>query len=459
MKIYISKSSFWIFLILGVFLFTKGDPFQIRISDTNIYFLTGLKIFEGHILYKDIFFTNFPLFPYISIFYGLLTGWNISYFFATALFEIGIISLLIYKISFVHSKNVFFSLLSVVIYLFSFLVLATSDHQTGVFTANVLSLLGYYIFLKNKFSFSGILLACAVLTKVYFLPIPAALILYVLFKNRSDAIRLLCGFLITIILILSFFFIQSKGAIFQNIFLYSLQRTQGVSKLSLIQFFILKDFVLCLLLLINLSKIKNKNYFGFLSLFSILFLILYKDVYYLYLNFLAPFLSISLVFLLPIIHKNRDIKLLFYSLISFSILISISTYVASYKGLQKISNPESIVQIIQNENPSYLYGINTITPTLSYLSGVPLLNGIIDTNENRFLTGNLHANELTQDAIEKNALIVTKSAVYPEYGIDEKYLSAIFDKKQLGDCRQIYSQPVQFEGPENALSIVSCRKN
>src|SRR3989344_2258851 len=98
MKTYISKSQFWIFVILGVFLLVKADPFQIRISDTNIYFLTARQILEGRVLYKDIFFTNFPLFPYMSILYGFLTGWNLTYFFATPLVEIAIITLLIYKI-------------------------------------------------------------------------------------------------------------------------------------------------------------------------------------------------------------------------------------------------------------------------------------------------------------------------------------------------------------------------
>lgn len=452
------KSIFPLLALCIIFLLLKHDAFTIRISDTNIYFYTARELLQGKFLYKEIFFTNLPLFPYISVLYGTLVGWRLEYFFAIPIIEILIISFLIYRISFYHLKKSLIACVPVAIYLFSFLILATSDHETGVYAANIFSLLGYYLYLRKKYIFSGMLFALMILTKVYFLPIFLALTIFVFFENKNGLKKIVVSFICTIAVVIIPIYILSDGYMLNNLLAYSSERHQGVSKISLLQFFAIKDFILFGLLMLGFLKLRAKNFFAFVSFFSLLFILLYKDVYYLYLNFFAPFVAISTVLWLPKIFKNKELSFAFFAIIFISIFLSTSSYLSSYKDLQKVKNIESVAQKIIENNPDYLYGINSITPALSYLTDIPLLDQIVDTNENRFLTGNLSANTLTKKALESNTLLVTKSAVYPEYQISELFMSAIFDKSLLTKCSQLHSEPVDFEGLENRLVLIRCHK-
>lgn len=452
------KSILPLSVLFIIFLLLKHDAFNIRISDTNIYFYTARELVQGKFLYKEIFFTNLPLFPYISVLYGTLVGWRLEYFFAIPIIEIFIISFLIFRISLHHLKKSLIAYIPVTIYLFSFLILATSDHETGVYAANIFSLLGYYFYLKKKYIFSGIFLALMILTKVYFLPIFLAFVMYIFFKNKNSLLKIALSFIATFTLIIIPIYILSDGQMIKNLLAYSSQRQQGVSKISLLQFFALKDFILVGLLTLNFTRIREKNFFALLSIFSLLFILLYKDVYYLYLNFFAPFVAISTVLWLPKILKSKELSISFFAIIFISVLLSTSSYLSSYKDLQKIKTVGGIVAKIQENNPDYLYGINSITPALSYLTGIPLLDQIVDTNENRFLTGNLNANTLTKKALESNTLFITKSAVYPEFQINDLFMSAIFDKSLLTKCNQLHSEPIDFEGLENKLTVVKCQK-
>lgn len=457
-SLFFSKTTLPLYAIFIFFLLIKHDAFNIRISDTNIYFYTAQEILKGKLLYKDVFFTNLPLFPFISVIYGTLVRWRLEYFFAIPIIEIIIISILVFRISYHLSKNILFSYIPVVIYLFSFVVLATSDHETGVFAANIFSLVGYYLFLKRRYGFAGFFLALCVLTKVYFVPIPLAIFTYQYFQDKKDLLRIFSSFSTTLFITLLFFFIQSDGALIKNMLVYSTQRHQGVSKISLIQFFALKDFILFSILLFNIFKIKQKNFFAFFSLFSILLILFYRDIYFLYLNFFAPFIAISFIGFAYAIFKNKDLRLGFVVVLSVSVFLNISAYLSSYQNLQKIKNITTFVNTIKKERPEYLYGINSITPALAYLTNTPLLENIVDTNENRFLTKNLNASDLTNSALKSKTIFVTKSALYPEYRIDELFMSEVFNKNLLNNCKVIYSDFVEFEGPENKLSLVTCHR-
>jgi len=452
-----SKESFIFILTILLFILIKYGSPQIRISDTNIYFYTARSLFDGNILYKDIFFTNLPLFPYVSLIYGVITNWNLQAFYATPIFEISIVSFFIFIISQKMSKHLTYSIIAVVLYLFSFTTLATSDHQTGVFSASLFAVIGYYFALQKKSILSGVFFGLAVLTKAYFIPIPLAFILALFFENKKELYKTLFGFLTTTTVIFAFFFLLSGGTIISDIFLYSLIREQGLSKFGIFRFFIFKEIILSILFFINFSRILKKDFFGFFSFVSVLFLLFYRDIYFLYLNFLIPFLALSSIYWLEKFSHKKDLQIAFLAGALILSTLSINSYLTSYKDLQTIPQIKDITQTIKNLHPSSLYGINSITPALSYLTGIPLFDGIIDTNGNRFRSKNLDASILTKKAITNGALLVTKSAIYPQYQINEIFMSEIFDTPQLNNCELILSEPVRFEGTENALSLVFCK--
>ncbi len=455
-------------ILLLIFFIFKLTNFGIRLSDSNIYFYTGYKILQGEILYRDIFFTNFPLLPYISSIYFLLTAGNLKLFFLTPTIEVCTIAFLIYQITYKNNKDIFLALTSSILYLFSFIILSTSDHQSGVFIASLFALLSYYFYLNKRHLLTGIFIALALLTKVYFIPILLTYLAIFIwpaspelqrgeeqkFKNLQ---RFLIGGVITSLIILLPTVIFAFPDFIKDVFAYSLTRSQGVEKSAIAWFFVTHDFPLFILLLFNLLMIIKNKFFGLLSLFGILFLFLYKDIYFLYLNFFVPFLALSYSEFHKTIQKNFGVQKFIIPTIIFCFLIfSFVTYVTGFKNLQKI-NPDRAVAIIKKEQPKFLYGVNDITPALSYLSGIPLLGNVIDTNSNIYRKGFLNSKKMTEDVVEQKSIIVTHGLYYPDAGVNEEVVDEIFDKSQIKkSCRLIGSFPVQMEGPENRLNLLKC---
>jgi hypothetical protein len=478
------------FLILAsCFLLLKVTNLGIRLSDTNIYFYTGYQLLQGKILYKDIFFTNFPLLPYVSSLYYLLTFKQLPLFYFTAAIEAAVTGFLIYKIVLKQSKDSLLSALCSSLYLFSFMLLSTTEHQTGVFLASLFAVASYYFYLEKRYLFMGIFIALALLTKAYFLPIFATYLVILFFdqrgeKNRggksekkhstvissvserspgishfirNDILRFVVGFTITIFIILLPSLLLAPHDFIKDVFQYSLTRSQGVSKMNILWFFITHDLLLFASLVYSIIMIRKHLFFGLLSIFSIIFFFLYKDIYYLYLNFLLPFLCLAFANLYQDITKRIELqKMIIPSIIIIFLIINFFIYMNGYRNLQKIENIEVLTQAIEQANPQSLYGINSLTPVLAYLTDTPLLNGIVDTNPNIYRKGYLNATKMTAVALKDRSLFVTQGLSYPEFGVEQPVTDEIFDTKIMKNCRLVQSLTVKNEGPQNRINLISC---
>ncbi|MBI2613861.1 MAG: glycosyltransferase family 39 protein [Candidatus Levybacteria bacterium] len=445
-------------LFILFFLLLKVDSNSIRLSDTNIYFNIAYQIFNGKLLYKDIFFSNFPFFSYVSSLYYLITGKNIELFYFTSSLEIAIITTFIYLVVYKKTKDYIISIISVVLYIFSFIVLSTSDHQTGIFTASLFAILGFY-FLKEKALLSGVFLAASFLTKAYFLPIVLAFYGYLLLqKDKEKIIKFSIGFILVSLFILLPFLLLAPKEFLSDIFGFSLTRPVGLSKLNIMWFFITKDFLLFILLIFNLLNIRKNILFGIMSMFSIIFFFGYQDIYYLYLNFLPPFLCISLYeFVFFLKNKFNLQKLVIPTIISFFILLNLFTYVSSYRNLGKIEDVSKITEIIKKEKPDYLYGVNDITPALIAITKIPALENVNDAHEYFFTRGVYDKNILTDKAIKTKTIIVTHGADYPDYDIKQDILDNIFVKEAIyKNCKKILSVPAISEGDANRINLFKC---
>lgn len=484
----------YFFLALPFFLL-KITNLGIWLSDTNIYFYTGYQLLQGKILYKDIFFTNFPLLPYISSLYFLLTAGNLPLFFFTSSIEAILVGFMIYIIVLKECKSKLQALLASSLYLYSFIVLATSNHQTGVFIASLFAILAYLFFIKQKLFLSGVFIALALLTKAYFLPIALALFITLLFtqtkksnnlaikqiNNSDDSYRpalparfaarragrqnqtlvyFLSGFFLTILIILLPSLLLAPHDLFRDVISYSLTRSQGIPKGNIARFFLIHDGVYVLLLFWNILMIRKRLFFGLVSLLSLIFFLLYQDIYYLYLNFHIPFLAISFPTLYSLLQKTFSLqKMVLPTIIGIILLINLSIYIASYQTQQKIENIQSISALIKKQSPDTLYGINSLTPALSYLTNTPLLDNIVDTNENIYRRGFLDKKILTRSAISSEAVLVTSAAIYPEANANYPLLGGIFEEELIKkSCRLIGTFFIKPEGVENAINIFSCKK-
>lgn len=450
------------FVILAlIFLFLKLPGAGIRISDTNIYFYTAYELLNGRLLYKDIFFTNFPLLPYFSVLYFILTLGNLAAYTFTAVFEVICAGFIIYKILLEKKLNLETASITLSLYFFSFITLTTSDHQTGVFLASVFSLATYYFYTHRKASLMGVFIGLCLMTKAYFFPVFIAFFLALLFEDRKKLSYFLTTFFLTIFLILVSFVATAPNSIYNNIFEYSLTRAQGVPKLGVMQFFAIHDFILILLFFYSILRLRQNIFFGLLSTIGTLFVIFYKDVYYLYLNFIVPFLCLLLPQLISEVTRKFNLSKNTLALaISFVLTVNIVVYLSSYQSLQKIENIDEMVKFLKSQDNEYIYGANDIAPALAYLSKKKLVAGVVDTNENIFLKGYLDGDKLTREAIANDALIVSHGMYYPQYNIDQPLNGKMFKTDLIEKkCKQKATFSERMEGISNKVNIFSCSKN
>lgn len=447
-----------LFGICLLFLLLKLPNVGIRASDTSIYFYTAKELLSGKLLYKDIFFTNFPLLPYVSVLYFLLLHGSLTAYFATPLFEAVATAIMIFVIARQKAKDTLLASMSSLLYLFSFIILSTTDHQTGVFLASFFATVSYYFFGRKQFFLTGIFVALALLTKAYFLPIVLAYGIFLLIKKPKGLFMFVVGAALTALVVLFPSLLFARTDLIKDVFAYSLTRSQGIDKGGIFWFFFLHDTVFVILLLFNLMTIRKNLFFGLISFFSILFLIGFQDIYYLYLNFMVPFLCLSLpcfiVFLQDTFHPQ---KYLLPSLLVVFLCYSLTVYFVGYRNLQKLYTIDKMVATIRKENPSVLYGVNGVTPALGYLSNIPLLENIVDTNDNIYRKGYLNAHQFTADAITQKAIIVTEGADYPEFAIKQDVVTEIVDTKLLAaHCLLFASYPFTSEGLVNRINLFRC---
>lgn len=445
--------------LIVAFLIFKITNNSVRLSDTNTYFNIAYLMSHGKILYKDFFFSNFPLFQYVAFVYYFLGGKSLEFFYFTASIEASAITLIIYFATYKKTKDYIVSSISSMLYIFSFMVLSTSDHQTGVFTASLFGVLSYLFLQKRKYLISGIFIAATVFAKAYFLPILLSFFLYILIKKGwKNLLRFFLGFMLAGLVILLPSLVQAPQQLISDIFGFSLTRPTGLVKANILWFFILKDFLFFVLLLFNLLNIRKNILFGLISIFGIVFFFGFQDIFYLYLNFLAPFLCLSFYEIYSFSTKRLNIqRFVIPTIILFFVLINLFTYVSGYRNLGKVKDFDQLLKTIDAEKPDYLYGTTDIAPALTALTNIPALENVNSAHEYFFIKGMYDSKFLTERAIKTKTIIATNGAYYPKLNIREDILDRIFIKEEIyKNCKNILSVPAFSEGIVNRINLFKC---
>ena len=158
---------FLIFLgVILLFLIINISQIGFKFSDENIYFYMGKLILQGQLPYQDFFFASPPL--QIIIIAGFLTLFGSKIIllkllpiFASIISSIFIFIILKKRFSSLHG------LLASTLYLFSFVVLTTTDHSTGIHLATMFLVIGCYLIYEKKYFLAGILVSLSLLTRLY----------------------------------------------------------------------------------------------------------------------------------------------------------------------------------------------------------------------------------------------------------------------------------------------------
>lgn len=441
-----------------VFFIEKYVHAGIRLSDTNLYYAMGEAVLHGKFLYKDIFFTNLPLFPYISAFYTILSGKNLIFYYLTGSLEAIVCYLLIFIIGYIKTRDFVISFLGAILFLFSFTILYISDSQTGVFTASLFLLLGYvYIEQGKRYVTGGIFLALCLLTKAYFAPVVAAFFIApLLAKSVKSVIKMVTGFSFAFAFIAGPYLITFPSEIITQLS-YAGMRSVGFPKLELLKYVATFDFVLLCVFAASFIVWKKNNLIAVASLFFVLYFVIRGSVYPIYLCMIIPLVSIHAQEIGHILQRRMQNKKILPIIISGYIISMFFIYINDYARLGMVNHIEEMSTRIRKEKSSFIYGVADLAPALSQKTGLPLLEGIIDTNAEIYQKGFLDKIKLSELAVQKKAVIISEGIYMPQYKIDEKMDDNTFDKKfLLAQCKEISHYPVQGQELINRIYLFKC---
>lgn len=434
----ITIKNFGVFGVIFFFLFIQFINQKVILSDTGIYLYIGQKILSGQILYKDLFFDNLPLFPYISAIYLLIFNGSILAFFYTSALECAGISYLIFKIVLKKYNNFYYAYSAVLLFLFSGYTLLISRFQIGITTATLFIILSYYLLLQKKGIWAGIFMAICVLTKIYFLPIAFAITIWAFLDlDKKVFYKYVVAGAITSIIIFAPFIYLAPNQVFDNIIKFNLiTRSTGTGKWGALGL-LLKSDLLLLLLSSILVFIKKEKLIILIYLTFLIFFIFYKDIYYVYFGILIPWLAIGCVGIVNIYNKPWELIFVMSIIIT---LPNLYNFFATTKDIGNLNNYQKMVDDVKAVNPSYIYGDLDIAPILAYSTNIPLLNNSVAVDQNLFRSGILDKHKLLEQVKLENALVVTYGVNYPNEKIYEEIISEIIDKNEFkNSCKLINS--------------------
>jgi hypothetical protein len=122
-----------------------------------------------------------------------------------------------------------------------------------------------------------------------------------------------------------------------------------------------------------------------------------------------------------------------------------------------LDESKEMAKIIKKENPEYLYGTMEVTPALAYLTGIPLLDNIIDTNDNLFYKGVLNTQTLTRRLFSKKTILAAKGMNYPSSNVYKPVSGPVIDEETvMKRCKKIFDSPIKTEGAINNITLFKC---
>lgn len=426
-------------------------------TDANLYLYYADQIAKGATLYKDLYMTNLPLIPYVSVLYKYITFGSLQGYYMTACIE----ALLSAAVLFVCLKKIyksdFIAFIGNLFYLTTFLIFSSANHQNGNLFAVLMFTIAYLCFLYKRYVFAGIFLGLALCAKAYMLPVIAAFFVFVFIKEKKDTLPLVIGMAVTTAVILLPTLLFAYKDFVHELFGYSLTRAAGFNKWGILESFVTNDPIVAGLLVYTLIRWKRLLFPALATGFTLIFLLLYQDIYLLYLTMVVPFAVIALGDVFVSINKHPKSWELTVALTTIILLFqsfTITRYINSIQGFMTIPNRDEFISIIQKEKPQYLYGEYGIVQGVSYLSGIPMLEGVSDTNRKMFLSGVLNKDTITAKIKKTKTILIAYS--YND-NIDIATASAIFNWGELkNQCKIIHSQNFTMSYPVNTIDIIKC---
>ncbi|MFA6000203.1 MAG: glycosyltransferase family 39 protein [Candidatus Paceibacterota bacterium] len=457
-----NKYKSW-YIALGTVLFfilAKLSTLSFRFGDENVYFYMSQAILDGLLPHRDFFLADPPVFVYIMAFFKMLFGSHLILFKTLPIIFDSISAVLIFLL--LKDKNRL-AFLAPVFYLASFTVISTSDYVTGAEIMIPFILLALLFDQKGRPLWSGVMWALACLCKLYAGPALLGFLLYKVIKKEWGNLKeiILGGLLTTFIIMLPFFLLAPQQT-FYNLFTHQFNRPVGINKWNIFAVFLKFEWLFVLGGIIAIFKIKNRIWI-LPFVFSALFFLLYRDLYYLYLHILMPFIIILFVELSEKIYEKQ--KELFYFVVALIVIIffySASAYNDTYQGEGIFRNPGEVAEALRNTPEDLpVYGLQEVTPLVALMSGKKIFQNIIDTNTQNFASGTHNKIKISEEAVKEGIYLVTRVGYYPAQGVVDTGFENYFDRGTFDKyCTpyMAFDHP-SFNDPLNQIKIYKCKES
>ena len=451
---------------LGLFLYIKLGNLSLRFGDGNAYIYMARAINDGLVPYKDFFLADPPVFPYFLSLVRLFVGNHLIIFqLIPLLLEIGS-ALLIYL--YLRNKGLNWAPVAPLIYLFSFTILSTSDFLTGLQLVNFFIILAIFSYEKKWPGVSGVFWALAVLTKLYAAPALLGFLIYLYIQHDKIQLKkvIIAGF-ITSFMVMGPLIIISATKIINFIIIHQFNRSNGLNKIDVVFFYFKKEWLFLVLACAG-SYIIRKSYLVYSAGLTILFFLFFKDIYYLYLGSLMPYLVIAMIYLLEKISSytmpakltNNWLRglIVIYAIFLIS---SLNDYAKNFAILGRFTNLQEIAQFVSKlPNDKKLYGSHEVAPLVALASNKELLNNYIDTNGQTFVSGANDRDFLSNALVNQGGYLIGRIMHYPDLGIYDIGTSSYFSTDIFKiHCLRIKDFPSTGNESDNQIVIYQCDKN
>ncbi|MFH1354067.1 MAG: glycosyltransferase family 39 protein [bacterium] len=459
----IGLAEYGLMFALGVFVLLKIIYSFPRFSDGNAYMYMAKLVAGGAVPYRDFFLASPPLIVYVFALFGKIFGFSWRTFnYLPVSFSV-VDGLVIYTLF----RNVFGKLArlsAVIVYLFSFTVLSTTDFYSGIHLALTLALLGVLAMVRRWPLLAGLLFSLAVLGKLYMIVIIGALVVYMLFRQKwLETLKILIGFVAVTGVVYLIFWALAGSQFWNDIFLNHLDKVEGIPKGRVIKFFVLHDW--WLLLAVPLSLYWRRWMLGLIALpiiFWGIFLMVFPNIYYVHFKLLVVWLA--LLWGWNIMQMWKRWPGLRTATVAVLLLAAIAgTGVWQWRGQQAEAAVitdvgdmvKSIARLTEGEKP--VYGDYTLVPLLALEANRPIFGDYIDVNPMYFDAGIFDYARRGEELKEAGVnTIITKGLVNESGRLltgPETVLPLDFFSKY---CRMARTWPIARDYSHNAVIIWRC---
>lgn len=429
-----------VLITLAIFLLIKSEGFFYRFGDGNAYFYMAQQVLKGIFPYRDFLIADPPLLIFLLAGIKLVIGSNILLFQVVPIFLETITALILYLE--VKKKLPNYAKFFPALYLFSFLILSTTDYLTGLHFITFFIALGY--FFRHKPYLSGFFWGLATLIKLYVIPGFIGWLVWLKISKQPERLKkTVLAYVGTGVVFMLPFLIMAPKAVVDQIIIHQFNRPAGLNKLSVFRFFILHDFLL--LCVSTATFFLNKKLKFFLPIFAwLIFFLIFKDLYYLYLGVLGYWLMLTVFQLLThfkkptqhswLAHNHQQLSLMVVITLLLSQVIGVFIYYQSTQKQGIFFQIEELVKFVNTLPEKPLYGSHEVAPIIALKTGRKLFNDYADTNMQLFGSGVIDREKISQEAVEEGVHLLVKVTNIPEnLDLDQGY-SGYFEPEIFEQC-------------------------